>query len=148
MYSLPAAMSLSRRPELLGEDVNHNPCRPVPENSRQSIKDVTMSGRVPVALITGRFLRARKQRFLVNTRVSRLIKSEDIDVVVLVFLNDPSCVFIGVERVHEDEGHIHIVLFVQMLCDSCSLLAASLKQKRSYILQFVGQKDQGKSCYP
>lgn len=34
---------------------------------------------------------------------------------VLVFLNDPSCVFIGVERVHEDEGYIHIVLFVQVL---------------------------------
>lgn len=145
---LACSNELVKKARVAGEDINHNPCKPVPENSRQSIKDVTMSGRVPVALITGRFLRARKQRFLVNTRVSRLIKSEDIDVVVLVFLNDPSCVFIGVERVHEDEGHIHIVLFVQMLCDSCSLLTASLKQKTSYILQFVGQKDRGKSCYP
>lgn len=77
-----------------------------------------------------------------------MIESEDIDVVVLVFLNDPSCVFIGVERVHEDEGYIHIVLFVQVLCDNCFLLAMCLEHKRLCLPQFVGQKDRGKSCCP
>lgn len=77
-----------------------------------------------------------------------MVESEDIDVVVLVLLDDPSCVLIGVERVHEDEGHIHIVLFVQVLCDNCSLLAASLKHKRLCLPQFVEQKGRGKSCYP
>jgi hypothetical protein len=44
-----------------------------------------------------------------------LVKSEDVDVVVLVFLDDTSGVFIGVERVHEDEGDIDAVVRVEVL---------------------------------
>jgi len=54
-------------------------------------------------------MRAGQQALLINTGVSRLVESENVDVVVLVFLDDSGSVFIGVERVHKDEGDIDVV---------------------------------------
>ena len=44
-----------------------------------------------------------------------MVKSKDVDIVILVFLNDSSCIFIRVERVHEDERDVDIVFGVQVL---------------------------------
>jgi hypothetical protein len=44
-----------------------------------------------------------------------LVESQNVDVVVLVFLDDSSSVIIGVERVHEDERDIDTVSRVEVL---------------------------------
>jgi len=56
-----------------------------------------------------------EERLLVNSGVSRLVESQDVDVVVLVFLDDSSSVIIGVERVHENERDIDTVSRVEVL---------------------------------
>ena len=56
-----------------------------------------------------------EKRLLVNSGVSRLVESQDVDVVVLVFLDDSSSVVIGVERIHEDEWDIDTVSRVEVL---------------------------------
>ena len=83
--------------------------------SLQGVKDVSVSGRVPVRLVTGRAVRAWQEALLVDSGVSGLVEREDLDVVVLVFLDDAGGVLIGVERVHEDEGDIAVVRRVQVL---------------------------------
>ena len=83
--------------------------------SRQGVKNVTMSWWVPVGFVTCRFRGAWKQRLFVDPGVSRLVESENVDIVVLVFVDDPRCVVIGVERIHENEGDIDVVLRVEVL---------------------------------
>jgi len=56
-----------------------------------------------------------EKRLLVNSGVSRLVESQDVDVVVLVFLDNSGSVIIGVERVHEDERDIDTVSRVEVL---------------------------------
>ena len=74
-----------------------------------------MSWRVPVGLVRCGIGRTWQERLLVDTGVSRLVESQNVDVVVLVFLDDPRSVLICVERVHEDEGDIDVVLRVEVL---------------------------------
>ena len=74
-----------------------------------------MSWRIPVGLVAGGLGRAWEQTLLVHPRISRLVEGEDVDVVVLVLLDDPSSVVVGVERVHEDERDVDVVLGVQVL---------------------------------
>ena len=64
-----------------------------------------------------------EKRLLVNSGVSRLVESQDVDVVVLVFLDNSGSVIIGVERVHEDERDIDTVSRVEVLiCQAASNL--------------------------
>jgi hypothetical protein len=56
-----------------------------------------------------------EERLLVNSGVPRLVESQDVDVVVLIFLDNSSSVIIGVERVHEDERDIDTVSRVEVL---------------------------------
>jgi hypothetical protein len=65
-------------------------------------------------------LRNGKERLLVNSGISRLVESQDVDVVVLVFLDNSGSVIIGVERVHEDEWDIDTVSRVEVLLVSHS----------------------------
>jgi hypothetical protein len=114
MYSLPAAMSLSRRPELL--TMSAGASRQVGSDySLESVKDISVSWGVPSGLVGISLLRNGEQRLLVDSGVSRLVEGEDVDVVVLVLLNDSSRVVVGVERVHEDEWDIDTVLGVEVL---------------------------------
>lgn len=69
-----------------------------------------MARRVPASLVRVGFPGNGQQRLLVDTGVSGLVEGEDVDVVVLVLLDDTGSVLIGVERVHEDEGHVDVVL--------------------------------------
>ena len=39
-----------------------------------------------------------------------MVERENVDIVVLVFVDDPRRIVIGIERVHEDKGNIDIVL--------------------------------------
>lgn len=59
--------------------------------------------------------RNRQHGFLLDTRVTRLVESDDIHVVGGILLDDTLGVIIGIERVHEDEGDADIVLLVQVL---------------------------------
>ena len=44
-----------------------------------------------------------------------LVEGVDLDTVVRVFLQDLICVFICVEGVHQDQGHVGIKSLVQVL---------------------------------
>jgi len=81
----------------------------------QGIEDVTVSRWVPVGLVTFGLLRTWEKRLFVNSWVSRLVEGEDVDVVVLVFLDDSGSVLVGVERVHEDEWDVDTVGLVEVL---------------------------------
>lgn len=121
MYSLPAAMSLSRRPELLSSVHNltthyttlHSKRRV--RHSRKSVEDISVSGRVPVCFCALGFFRTRQEGLLVYSGIPRLLKSENVDVMVLVFLDDPCGIFVGVERVHQDERDVDVVFRVEVL---------------------------------
>jgi hypothetical protein len=70
---------------------------------------------VPSCLVGIGGLGDGKERLLVDSGVSRLVEGQDVDVVVLVFLDNSSSVIIGVERVHEDERDIDTVSRVEVL---------------------------------
>jgi len=74
-----------------------------------------VSWRVPVGLLALGRGGAGEERLLVHSRVSRLLEGEDVDVVVLVLLDNSRRVLVGVERVHEDERHVDVVLGVEVL---------------------------------
>lgn len=74
-----------------------------------------MSWGVPSCLVGIGRLGNGEKRLLVNSGVSRLVESQDVDVVVLVFLDNSGSVIIGVERVHEDERDIDTVSRVEVL---------------------------------
>lgn len=59
-------------------------------------------------------LRYGQQRILEDSRVSRLVERQDVDVVALIFLNDVLCILVGVERVHEDERHVDVIGAVEI----------------------------------
>jgi hypothetical protein len=67
------------------------------QGSREGIEDITVSWWVPTGLVRLGFLGDGQQRLLVDSGVSRLVEGEDVDVVVLVFLDDTGSVVIGVE---------------------------------------------------
>lgn len=75
-----------------------------------------------------------EKRLLVNSGVSRLVESQDVDVVVLVFLDDSSGIVVGVERVHQDEWNVDTVGRVQMLSRSALSLSSFVSL---YSLQFA-----------
>lgn len=74
-----------------------------------------MSWRVPSSLVRVLRLGDGEKRLLVDSGVSGLVEGEDVDVVVLVLLDDPGSVLVGVERVHEDEWDVDVVLRVEVL---------------------------------
>ena len=74
-----------------------------------------MARRVPHALVGHRAPRDWQKGFFSNTRIARLVESEDLNVMVGVLLDDPLSFIIGVEGVHEDKWHVNLVLLIQML---------------------------------
>ena len=84
-------------------------------DSLKSVKDVPVSGWVPVRLVALGASWAWQQALLVDTGIARLVEGKDLDIVVLVFLNDTCGVFVRVERIHEDEGDVDVVSRVEVL---------------------------------
>ena len=56
-----------------------------------------------------------QQRLLVNSWIARLIEGQDAHLQARVLFDDLVCLLVGVERVHENEGDVGIVLLVQGL---------------------------------
>jgi len=81
---------------------------------RSSVK-VRKGSNPPHASVLSCGSRAREQALLVDSGESRLVERHDFDIVICVFLNDSGRVFVCVERVHEDERDIDVVLRVQVL---------------------------------
>jgi hypothetical protein len=84
---------------------------------------------VPSCLVGIGRLGNGKEGLLVDSGVSRLVEGQDVDVVVLVFLDNSSSVIIGVERVHEDERDIDTVSRVEVLI--CELFLYLYKSRYS-----------------
>jgi len=81
----------------------------------ESIEDITVAGRVPLALVASGRAGYGQVTLTTNARVARLVESKDLDVVVGVLLNDTLSVVVGVEGVHENKRNVDFVLRVQML---------------------------------
>jgi len=81
----------------------------------QELGDITVAGRVPLALVASGRAGYGQVTLTTNARVARLVESKDLDVVVGVLLNDTLSVVVGVEGVHENKRNVDFVLRVQML---------------------------------
>ena len=99
-------------------------------HSRQGVKDVSVTWWVPVGLFRVGLSGTWEERLLVDSWVSGLLKGEDVDVVVLVFLNDSGSVFVGVERVHEDERNVNVVFGVEVLTSAIIRAVIDLNSPR------------------
>ena len=80
-----------------------------------SVKQVSMTRGVPAALFITSGARDGQKSVAIDSRVTRLVEGDNIDVVVGVFLDDALSIFVGVEGVHEDERHVDVVRLVQVL---------------------------------
>lgn len=80
-----------------------------------SIEKIAVTGRIPEVLVVSSRARAGEERLLVDTRIARLVESEDLDIVVGVLLDDTGSVIVRVERVHEDKGDVDVVRAVEVL---------------------------------
>lgn len=87
------------------------------ENARvvERFENVTVAGRVPVMEGRVKGLGDGEERVLEDSGVTGLVEGEDVDVVTLVLLDDGSSVLIGVERVHEEDGHVGAIGAVEVL---------------------------------
>lgn len=56
-----------------------------------------------------------QQRLLVEPRVARLVKRQDTNPESGIFLDDLLRLLVGVERVHQDQGHVRVKGLVQVL---------------------------------
>jgi hypothetical protein len=81
----------------------------------ECIENVTVPGRIPIALVTSRGTGNGQEALATNTGVAGLVEREDLNVVVRVLLDDTLGVIIGVERVHEHERNVDFVLRVEVL---------------------------------
>lgn len=57
----------------------------------------------------------REQRIPIDTWITALVESVNIDIQSLVFSNNLLRVFVGIERVHKNQRHVCAVSFVQIL---------------------------------
>lgn len=73
-----------------------------------------MAGRIPVGDLGVVGLGSWEQRILEDTRIAGLVEGENVDVVTLIFLDDSCSILIGVETVHQNEGHVDIVGSVEV----------------------------------
>lgn len=80
----------------------------------ERLEDVTVSGWVPVRQLRVVRFGGWEKRILENTRVSGLVEGEDVNVVAFVLLDNGGGVFVGVEAVHQDKGHIDVVCAVEV----------------------------------
>lgn len=87
------------------------------QNARvgNGLKQVTVARGVPGIDAVLVVLGDGQKRVLVDAGEARLVERLDADIVGLVLLDDGLCVVIRVERVHENEGDIDIVLAIEVL---------------------------------
>ena len=81
----------------------------------ERLKDVTVTGRVPVLQGSVEALGGGEQRVLDDTGVTGLVEGDDVDVVTLVLLDDGLGVLVGVEGVHKNERNVDVVGTVEVL---------------------------------
>jgi hypothetical protein len=81
----------------------------------ERLKNVTMSWWVPIRQLRLEGLGSREEGVLEDSGISRLVEGQDVDVVAFVLLDDGGSVFVGVERVHEDEWDVDVVGPVKVL---------------------------------
>lgn len=81
----------------------------------QRLKQISVSGGIPGIDSVIEALGHGQVGVLKDSGEPRLVKGLDVDLVALVFLDDGLGVLVGVERVHENEGHVDVVLSVEVL---------------------------------
>jgi hypothetical protein len=99
------------------EDVLDAPFNQLVESTGvvQGLENVTVSGGVPVLEGRVEALGGGQERVLDDAGVARLVEGDDVDVVALVLLDNGLGVLVGVEGVHEDEGHVDVEAAVEVL---------------------------------
>lgn len=74
-----------------------------------------MARGIPVFLVIICTLGARKEGFLVDSRVARLVKGSDSELLVGILLDDAKSILVCIEGGHENEGNINAVSGIEML---------------------------------
>ena len=82
---------------------------------QQSVVEISMARGVPVLLVVIGTMGAWEESLLEDSRISGLVEGGDTKLLVRILLDDSEGILMGVERSHEDEGNIHLVVGVQML---------------------------------
>lgn len=81
----------------------------------EGVKDISVTRRVPLGLVRGGISGDGEERVFVDTWVSGLVKGEDLDIVVGVFLDDALGVLVRIERVHQNERNVDLVFLIEVL---------------------------------
>ena len=82
---------------------------------KKCIVQITVTGRVPVLLVVISTFWARKESFLVDTWITRLVESGDAKLLICVLFNDTKSIIVCVEGSHEDERDINATCGVEVL---------------------------------
>lgn len=81
----------------------------------QRLEQISVTGRVPGINSVIKALGDGQVGVLEDSGEPGLVEGLDVDLVALVLLDDGLGVVVGVERVHQNEGHVHVVLSVEVL---------------------------------
>jgi len=72
----------------------------------QGVVQVTVTRGIPVLLVIVSGLWTGEQGLFVDAWVPRLIKGDDLDLLIGILLNDTERVFMGIERGHKDKRNV------------------------------------------
>lgn len=81
----------------------------------EGLVEISVAGGEPIVLGVFVVGGEGEHRVLAEAGEAALVKGEDVEVVVRVLLDDALGVAVGVERVHQDQGHVGVVDLVQVL---------------------------------
>ena len=81
----------------------------------KGIEDISVSGRVPGLDWGGVSAGDGEKRVLDDPGEAGLVEGEDVDVVSLIFLDDPLGVVLGVEGVHENKWDLATIRTIEIL---------------------------------
>ena len=82
---------------------------------KKSIVQITVTGRVPVLLVVISTFRARKESFLEDAWITRLVESGDTELLVCILFDDTKSIIVCIEGSHEDERNIDTACGVEVL---------------------------------
>jgi hypothetical protein len=82
----------------------------------ESGEDVAVAGRIPILEGAVDVVGQGQKGLPEDPRVAALVEGLDLELVVLVLAQDLLRHLVRVERVHEHERHVGVVLLVQVLC--------------------------------
>lgn len=106
----------------------------------ERLVQVTVARRIPAVQIGVESSRSSdgQESLTIDTRIPRLIERVDLDLDVVVLVDDFVGLFVGVERVHEDEWHVGIERHVDVLIETLFKL---IEMKENMLITYLQLSD-------